>query len=108
MYWDHGGRRFYPLFGAYYTSIGMSEGQVGVLAAVFPLAALAIQPFWAYLSDRTGKMKRVLLILCAEACVSTLFLGADSFWKCLFCHFTVCGLFHSASSHLRRAGYRGG
>ena len=84
MYWVTAAA-FLPFIGAYYTSIGMSEGQVGVLAAVFPLAALAIQPFWAYLSDRTGKRKGVLLILCAGSGVSVrLFLGGDSFWKCLF------------------------
>ena len=43
MYWVTAAA-FLPFIGAYYTSIGMSEGQVGVLAAVFPLAALAIQP----------------------------------------------------------------
>lgn len=66
MYWVTAAS-FLPFIGAYYTSIGMSEAQVGVLAAIFPLAALAIQPFWAYLSDRTGKRKGMLLILAAGA-----------------------------------------
>ena len=84
MYWVTAAA-FLPFIGAYYTSIGMSEGQVGVLAAVFPLAALAIQPIWAYLSDRTGKRKRMLLILCVGSGVSVLlFLWADTFWKCFF------------------------
>ena len=84
MYWVTAAA-FLPFIGAYYTSIGMTDGQVGVLAAVFPLAALVIQPFWAYLSDRTGKRKQMLLILCVGSGVSVLlFLGADSFWKCLF------------------------
>ena len=34
MYWVTAAA-FLPFIGAYYTSIGMSEGQVGVLAAVF-------------------------------------------------------------------------
>ena len=79
MYWVTAAA-FLPFIGAYYTSIGMSEGQVGVLAAVFPLPALAIQPIWAYLSDRTGKRKRMLLILCVGSGVSVLlFLWADTF-----------------------------
>ena len=87
MYWVTAAA-FLPFIGAYYTSIGMTDGQVGVLAAVFPLAALVIQPFWAYLSDRTGKRKRMLLGLCAASGVAVLlFLRADSFWKCFFAIF---------------------
>lgn len=87
MYWVTAAA-FLPFIGAYYTSIGMTDGQVGVLAAVFPLAALVIQPFWAYLSDRTGKRKRMLLGLCAASGAAVLlFLRADSFWKCFFAIF---------------------
>lgn len=83
MYWITAAV-FLPYIGAYYTSIGMSESQVGVLAAIIPLASLVIQPIWAYISDKTEKRKEVLLFLCIGCAISILvFLHADTFYKCL-------------------------
>ena len=97
MYWVTAAA-FLPFIGAYYTSIGMTDGQVGILAAVFPMAALVIQPFWAYLSDRTGKRKRMLLGLCAAsgAAVSS----GGFFLEMFFRHLSVRGFFYGAASPL--------
>lgn len=83
MYWVTAAA-FLPFIGAYYASVGMTESEVGILMAVFPLSALVVQPFWAYLSDRTGKRKGILLFLCVgSAAAVMIFSTADSFWKCL-------------------------
>ena len=71
---------FSPYISSYYTSRGMSESQIGALSAVIPLCYLLIQPFWARISDRTGKRRRVLLFLCAGCAAAVLlFLKAESF-----------------------------
>ena len=56
MYWVTAAA-FLPFIGAYYTSIGMSEGQVGVLAAVFPLAALGHSAYLGLPERPYGKEK---------------------------------------------------
>lgn len=71
---------FSPYISSYYTSRGMSESQIGALSAIIPLCYLLIQPFWARISDRTGKRRRVLLFLCAGCAAAVLlFLKAESF-----------------------------
>ncbi len=83
MYWVTSAV-FLPFIGAYYTSIGMRESQVGILAAVIPLASLLIQPVWAYISDRTGKRRTVLVFLCIGCAGSILFFSrAATFLSCL-------------------------
>ncbi len=57
---------FTPYISAYYVQQGMNESQIGVLSAVIPLASLLIQPIWAYISDKTGKRKGMLLFLKAD------------------------------------------
>ncbi len=75
---------FQPFIGAYYTSIGMSESQVGILAAVIPVSSLLIQPVWAYISDRTGKRRTVIMLLCIGCAGSILlFSRAGTFVQCL-------------------------
>ena len=52
-----------PFISAYYVSKGMTPTELGILLMVGPLAAIFIQPLWAGISDRSGKRKRVLLLV---------------------------------------------
>ncbi len=87
---------FSPYISSYYTSRGMSESQIGALSAVIPLCYLLIQPFWARISDRTGKRRRVLLFLCAGCAAAVLlFLKAESFSQFMIVVF-IYSVFFSA------------
>lgn len=52
-----------PFIIGYYTQKGISAMQIGVLAAIGPLVSIFIQPFWAYLSDKTHKRRLVLALV---------------------------------------------
>lgn len=68
-----------PYFSLYLReNAALPEGQVGLVLAVLPLAALAAFPFWGWFSDRTGWRKGVLALLCAGSGLSFLALGKAS------------------------------
>ena len=55
---------FFPFFSLYLReNIGLAGWQVGALLAVPPLVAVAAQPAWGVLADRTGSRARVLCLL---------------------------------------------
>lgn len=72
---------FFPFFSLYLReNAGLAGWQVGVQLAVPPLVAVAAQPSWGVLADRTGSRARVLCVLAlgAAAGYAALALG-DSF-----------------------------
>ena len=74
-----------PFISAFFTSRGMTPGQIGILMSVSPLCALLIQPFWARLSDRTGKRRLVIQILCVGCAIAILnYVRAKTFAAILF------------------------
>ncbi len=74
-----------PFISAFFTSRGMTPGQIGILMSVSPLCALLIQPFWARLSDRTGKRRLVIQILCVGCAIAILnYVRAMTFAAILF------------------------
>ena len=70
-YWMCAGA-YTPFLSAYFTSIGLSATEIGVLLTISPIAIICIQPFWARLSDATGKPKIVLGLIAAAASVAAL------------------------------------
>lgn len=70
-YWMIAGT-YTPFLSSYFTSVGLTAMQTGVLLMVQPLAVLFVQPVWAYLSDRTAKRKLVLGSLIIGAAISIL------------------------------------
>ncbi len=55
---------FFPFFSLYLReNAGLAGWQVGALLAVPPLVAVAAQPAWGVLADRTGSRARVLCVL---------------------------------------------
>ena len=54
---------YMPFIGAYYTQQGITPLQVGLLTSIGPVVSIVIQPLWAYISDRIGRRRRVLIIV---------------------------------------------
>ena len=56
----------------YYTQMGFRSDQLGCISAATALAAIAAQPLWGTLGDRTQKRTRLLRLLCVAAALSLL------------------------------------
>jgi MFS family permease len=56
----------------YFTRLGFSATQIGVLLAVMPLCSICIQPFWTRAADKMGKRKFFLVALSIAAAGSAL------------------------------------
>ena len=85
-----------PFLSAFFSSRGMSAGQIGILAAVAPVASLLIQPIWARISDRSGKRRIVIQILCI-GCAAALLLFTRSFtFATIFLSLVAYGFFFCA------------
>jgi oligosaccharide:H+ symporter len=61
---------FSPFLSSYYTKAGISAVQIGILLTIGPVAAIMIQPLWAFLSDKTGRRKDVLSIIVLGSAIS--------------------------------------
>jgi len=53
---------FAPFLGLYYREIGLTEGQIGLLAGIPPLLGLVAAPLWGGLADVTQQHRRLLSI----------------------------------------------
>lgn len=53
----------YTFFPLYLQDAGFNKIQIGLLMAGGPFISLLANPFWGYLSDRTGQVRRILLIM---------------------------------------------
>ena len=51
-----------PFLALYYRQIGLSEGQIGLLAGIPPLLGLIAAPLWGALADATQQHKRLLAL----------------------------------------------
>lgn len=91
---------FLPL---YLATIGMSNGQIGVLTALSPAMAVLLPPFIGMAADRSPSKNRVLFLQTAGAAVTVLLytLGHD-FWY-LFAVGLVLACFLAAQSPLSEA-----
>lgn len=94
-YWMLAGA-YTPFLSAYFTAIGLSATQTGVLLTIQPLAVIFIQPLWARLSDRTGKRKFVLGFLVAASAVSVLLYYLGIRFETVLFATVVFSLFFSA------------
>jgi PPP family 3-phenylpropionic acid transporter len=71
---------FFPFYSLYLREdLGLAGWQIGVLLAVPPMVAIAAQPAWGVLADRTGSRARVLGILSLGSALgyASLLLGHD-------------------------------
>lgn len=94
-YWMIAGA-YSPFLSSYFTSIGLSASEIGVLLTIQPIAVIVIQPFWARLSDKTGKHKAVLILLAVfSACaVLSYYLGMS--FATVFASTVLFSVFFSA------------
>ena len=67
----------------YYTGLGFHGGQLGLISAAGALSALAAQPLWGRLADRSKLQRRLLGILCAASAALLLpaLLGRSFGWQ---------------------------
>lgn len=56
----------------YYTQLGFRSDRLGCISAATALAAIAAQPLWGTLGDRTQKRTRLLSLLCVAAALALL------------------------------------
>lgn len=77
----------------FYKSLNFSSSQIGLISAVTALCALAAQPLWGTLSDRSGRGRQLLALLSLlSACALPLSLTTAGFapqilFACLFYSF---------------------
>ncbi|MEW9669347.1 MFS transporter [Ammoniphilus sp. 3BR4] len=60
----------------YFKEIGLRANEIGFILAIGPFISIVGQPFWGIVADRTGSIKRTVLLL--TICTSLLWLGV--FW----------------------------
>ena len=94
-YWMCAGA-YTPFLSSYFTSIGLSATEVGVLLTISPLAIIFIQPLWARLSDATGKRKLVLGFLVASSAAAALLYYTGASYGAMLFATIVFVLFFSA------------
>ncbi|MBN2469451.1 MAG: MFS transporter, partial [Anaerolineae bacterium] len=71
----------YPYFNLFFQEVGMTNQQIGVLAALPPLITVVASPLWASLADRFNLHRVLLPGLLAATLLPALFLpGAALFW----------------------------
>ncbi|WP_379153787.1 MFS transporter [Paenibacillus sp. sgz5001063] len=63
---------YFPLF---YTHIGFSSPQIGILYSIGPLISILSNLFWSMMSDRMGTVKKIMAILLAGQLVTALLLA---------------------------------
>jgi PPP family 3-phenylpropionic acid transporter len=62
---------FYGSFlSPYYSARGISSLEIGILLTIGPISSILIQPLWAMISDRTGRIKAVLALVTLGSAVS--------------------------------------
>ncbi|MBO0783274.1 MAG: MFS transporter, partial [Ktedonobacteraceae bacterium] len=64
---------YFPYFGLYLGTVGLSGTQIGLIASILPFASMVMPPLWGVFSDRYGWRKRLLMIALLGA-MSTSFL----------------------------------
>jgi MFS family permease len=67
---------FFTFINVYYSSIGLSGTQIGLINTVAPLAGMFSSPLWGMLSDRFGRTRRLLMLAVTGVIVATLLLSA--------------------------------
>lgn len=74
----------WPYFALYYTSVGLSGAEIGVLTGLTPLVTMFGGPFWTGLADSTRRHKPVLVFnLFASASLMLVFMQFRLFWPLL-------------------------
>ena len=89
-----------PFLPWYFSTLGLSATQSGVLLAVGPTFALVAPPLWGQLSDRTGRPGAVLVVVSAGAAAGFGLLSAATAFGAVLLALAVHSAFASATSTL--------
>lgn len=93
LYWVCAGV-YSPFLSAHYATLGFGASQTGLLLAVTPLCAIAVQPLWTMLADKLGRKRAVIVGVCvAAAIVAPLYYLASSFLTVLAVTFAFSAFF---------------
>ncbi|WP_165999926.1 MFS transporter [Bacillus sp. Cs-700] len=84
----------------YFQHSGMSESKIGSILAIGPLAAILAQPFWGYLSDKFGTIKKVLLVTLVGVAVVSVFLLTNSHYVFILISAAIFYVFMSPTGAL--------
>lgn len=89
-----------PFLPWYFSTLGLSASQSGVLLAVGPTFALVAPPLWGHLADRTGRPGAVLVVVSAGAAVGFGLLSAAAAFGAVLAALAAHWAFASATSTL--------
>ncbi|WP_226659668.1 MFS transporter [Guptibacillus hwajinpoensis] len=84
----------------YFQHSGMSESKIGSILAIGPLAAILAQPFWGYMSDKFGTIKKVLLVTLVGVAIVSVFLLTNSHYMFILISAAVFYVFMSPTGAL--------
>ena len=71
----------FPFLVLYYSGVGLSASQIGVLLAIGPLITLIAAPVWGGIADYTRRHKLVILVAVAGAMsMAAVISQTDTFW----------------------------
>ncbi|MCA0173293.1 MFS transporter [Bacillus sp. RAR_GA_16] len=84
----------------YFQDGGMSESKIGSILAIGPLAAILAQPFWGYMSDKFGTIKKVLLVTLVGVAIVSVFLLTNSHYTFILISAAVFYVFMSPTGAL--------
>eukprot|EP01084_Bolivina_argentea_P170392 295282_1 len=69
-----------PYLPMYYHSLGMHNKRIGYLGAISPAITFLVSPLWALWTDKTGKLKQILLFTFVSSAVfRSMLIAKDSF-----------------------------
>lgn len=74
----------FPFLTLFYQSVGLTGGQIGLLAGLSPLVSLASGPFWTGTADATRRHKLILAVTMAGAVGTALLLARQTHFGWLF------------------------
>ncbi|WP_088548102.1 MFS transporter [Paenibacillus aquistagni] len=87
------------IFGSYFPIFlheeGFSKTEIGWLLAIGPFLSIFANPFWGYMSDRIGNIRRVLLILLLSNIIIVQFLFHTTIYGLLFACTAIFYLFQT-------------
>jgi MFS transporter, PPP family, 3-phenylpropionic acid transporter len=67
---------YYTFIAVYYSSLGLSGTQIGLINTVIPIVGMFSSPLWGMLSDRTGKTRTLMMLAVTGLVVATMALSA--------------------------------
>lgn len=84
----------------HYKRVGMSSEQIGILAALFPLVGIAMNPVWGMVADQAADPRRLIRWLLGFSAVFFLMLGQLSHFALLFLAVLLFSIFFTPNNSL--------